>query len=126
VLPLALLGPNRTSDDFHSWSGELAEEIICALLPVQELRVLSRTASFALGIDPCLTRLRDELGVSHAIEGSLRKTENGLRITLRLIQTADGHALSWERFDCTPVDGAERIARQFAERVRTAMLTAQL
>ena len=123
VLPLALLGPNRVPDDFHAWSEELAEEIICALLPVSDVRVLSRTASFALGIDPGLTLLRDELGVSHAIEGSLRRTADGLRVTLRLIQTVDGHALSWERFDCAPTDAPaqERIAIQFAERVRSAV-----
>ena len=114
VLPLALLGPNRVSEDYHSWSEELAEEIICALLPVPEVRVISRTASFALGIDPGLTTLRSELGVSHAIEGSLRRTDAGLRITLRLIETAEGHALSWERFDCAMIDShalQERIAR---------------
>lgn len=124
VLQLALLGPNRSPDDFHSWSGELAEEIICALLPVPELRVMSRTASFALGVDPGLSLLRDELGVSHAIEGSLRKTADGLRVTLRLIETAEGHALSWQRFDCAPVDAPaqERIALQFAERVRTTVM----
>jgi TolB-like protein len=120
VLPLALLGPNRVPDDFHSWSEELAEEIICALLPVQDVRVVARTASFALGVDPGLTLLRDQLGVSHAIEGSLRRTPDGLRVTLRLIETAEGHAVSWERFDCATSDAPaqERIAVQFAERVR--------
>lgn len=121
VLPLAHLGPNREPDDFHSWSEGLAEEIIHALLPVPDLRVLSRTASFALGIDPGLTILRNELGVSHAIEGSLRRTETGLRVTLRLIETTGGHALSWERFDCSLVDDQslqEKIALQFAERVQ--------
>lgn len=124
VLPLALLGPNREPEDYHSWSEGLAEEIICALLPMTGLRVVSRTASFALGIDPGLTVLRNELGISHAIEGSLRRTETGLRITLRLIETTGGHALSWERFDCSPVDDQslqERIAVQFAERVQSAV-----
>ncbi len=124
VLPLALLGPNRVSDDYHSWSSALAEEIICALLPMPDLRVVSRTASFALGIDPGLTILRNELGVSHAIEGSLRRTETGLRVTLRLIETTEGHALSWERFDCSAVEShslQERIAVQFAERVQGAV-----
>jgi len=124
VLPLALLGPNREPEDYHSWSDGLAEEIICALLPMAGLRVVSRTASFALGIDPGLTILRNELGVSHAIEGSLRRTETGLRVTLRLIETTGGHALSWERFDCSPVDDQslqERIALQFAERVQSSM-----
>jgi DNA-binding SARP family transcriptional activator len=123
VLPLALLGPNRAPEDYHGWSEELAEEIICALLPVADVRVLSRTASFALGVDPGLTHLRDELGASHAIEGSLRKTADGLRVTLRLIETAEGHAVSWERFDCVTEDAPaqERIAAQFAERVRATV-----
>jgi DNA-binding SARP family transcriptional activator len=123
VLPLALLGPNRVPEDFHGWSEGLAEEIISALLPAQDVRVVSRTASFALGIDPGMTLLRNELGVSHAIEGSLRKTADGLRVTLRLIETAEGHAVSWERFDCDATDSPaqERIAVQFAERVRSVV-----
>jgi len=123
VLPLALLGPNRVPEDYHSWSAALAEEIICALLPMPELRVVARSASFALGIDPGLTILRNELGVSHAIEGSLRRTETGLRVTLRLIETSEGHALSWERFDCALDSESlqERIALQFAERVQGAV-----
>jgi len=128
VLPLALLGPNRVPEDYHGWSEELAEEIICALLPVADMRVFSRTASFALGIDPGLTMLRDELGASHAIEGSLRKTENGgLRVTLRLIETTEGHAVSWERFHCSAEDvpAQERIAAEFAERVRVFVTTAR-
>src|SRR5262249_28759650 len=128
VLPLALLGPNRVPEDYHGWSEELAEEIICALLPVADMRVFSRTASFALGIDPGITMLRDELGASHAIEGSLRKTENGgLRVTLRLIETTEGHAVSWERFHCSAEDvpAQERIAAEFAERVRVFVTTAR-
>jgi TolB-like protein len=123
VLPLALLGPNRVPEDYHSWSEELAEEIICALLPIPELRVVARSASFALGIDPGLAILRNELRVSHAIEGSLRRTETGLRVTLRLIETSEGHALSWERFDCALDSESlqERIALQFAERVQGAV-----
>ena len=124
VLPLALLGPNRTPHDDRSWSDGLAEEIISALLATPGFRVVARNASFALGPNPGLTLLRGELGVPFAIEGSMSRTASGLRATLRLIETVEGHALAWEKFHCEADDPhalQESIARSFAEKVREAV-----
>jgi TolB-like protein len=44
-----------------------------------------------------------------------------VRVTVRLIETGDGHAVWWERFDCSLTESAktqEHIAQRVAERVR--------
>ena len=53
--------------------------------------------------------------------GQLRRIDSGVRVTVRLIETGDGHAVWWERFDCSLTESAktqEHIAQRVAERVR--------
>ena len=121
VLPFAALGPNRADHDHTHWYDGLAEEMINALLAVSSMRVVARSASFSLGPTPSLASLRQELRVSHAVEGSVRRIDSGVRVTVRLIETSDGHAVWWERFDCSLTESAtmqEHIAQRVAERVR--------
>ena len=121
VLPFVILGPNRTPHDDLPWCEDLAEELIIALLDDGDVRVTARSASFALGPSPGLAALREHLGVSHAIEGSVRRTTTGLRVNVRLIDVALGTAVSWERFDCNAAEldaMPERIAERFVQRVR--------
>src|SRR5262249_35148210 len=97
VLPFVILGPNRTPHDDLPWCEDVAEELIIALLGAGDVRVTARSASFALGPSPGLAALREQLGVSHAIEGSVRRTTTGLRVNLRLIDVSLGTAVGWER-----------------------------
>lgn len=121
VLPFAILGPNRTTHDDRPWCDHLAEEMIHGLLDVAGVNVVARGASFALGPSPGLASLRDELAVSHAIEGSVRRTPSGLRVNARLIEAGEGRAIYWERFDISVSDldaMPEVVATRFIERVR--------
>jgi TolB-like protein len=121
VLPFVILGPNRTTHDDLPWCEDVAEELIIALLGAGDVRVTARSASLALGPSPGLTALREQLGVSYAIEGSVRRTTTGLRVNVRLIDVSLGTAVSWERFDCNAAEldaMPERIAERFVERVR--------
>jgi DNA-binding SARP family transcriptional activator len=124
VLPFAILGPNRMTHDDRPWCDELADEMITALLDVPDLHVVARSASFALGPNPGLAVLRDELAASHAIEGSVRRTPTGVRVNLRLIDAGEGRAIFWERFDCAASDAdamPERIATQFSKRLQEVL-----
>jgi TolB-like protein len=122
VLPFAVLGARSSEHDDRHWCDDLAEEMLSALIEIPGWRVVARSASFALGPTPGLAALRDELTTSHAVEGSIRRTATGLRVNLRVIDVADGRAVSWDRIDC---DSAEphfaqaAIARSLADRVRT-------
>lgn len=120
VLPFAVLGKRDDAADARQCADGIAEEIISAILDLPQRRVIGRAASFALGTSPSLAALR-ELGVSHAIEGCVRRTESGLRVTVRLLDGGDGRALWWHRADCTghdDLDAQEAVASLVANAVR--------
>jgi TolB-like protein len=78
----------------------LAEEIITSLTAIRDLRVIARTSSFAasrLGLDVC--ELGARLAVSHVLEGSVRKEGSRVRVTVQLVNAADGFHLWSEQYD---------------------------
>ena len=97
VLPLVNLSGSPETDYFGDG---LAEELISMLMGVDGLRVAARTSSFRFretGID-----VRDvgrKLKVSSILEGSVRKSGNKLRITVMLVNVADGFCLWSATYD---------------------------
>lgn len=88
VLPFADLSPKR---DKAFLAEGVAEEILSALGKNADLKVLGRSSSFALrdrAGDPAA--IRASLGVTHLLEGSVRSAGSDLRLSVRLIRTADG------------------------------------
>ena len=82
------------------FSDGLAEEIINALTHVPGLKVIARTSAFAFkGKHEDIRRIAEALGVTHVLEGSVRKAGNRLRVTAQLIAAADGTHLWSERYD---------------------------
>src|SRR5262249_3509585 len=78
----------------------LAEELINALTRIDGLRVASRTASFqfrSAGAD--VREVGQQLGVATLLEGSVRKSEDRLRITVQLIEAESGYHRWSERYD---------------------------
>jgi TolB-like protein/DNA-binding winged helix-turn-helix (wHTH) protein/Tfp pilus assembly protein PilF len=68
----------------------LAEEIIHQLTVLQSLKVISRTSSFYYrDKDLPLTNIANNLNVSYVLEGSVRKVEDTMRVTLQLIKAVD-------------------------------------
>jgi serine/threonine-protein kinase len=78
----------------------LTEEVINALTRIPELRVISRTSAFAAharGGD--IADIGRSLGVTHAIEGSVRRSDRRIRVTAQLVRVSD-HCHIWsERYD---------------------------
>lgn len=99
VLPFADMSPGRDQD----YLGEgVAEEIINALTHLSDLRVAARGASFQFrGPAVDIRAAGEQLGVTALLEGSIRKTENRLRITVQLVNVADGYHRWSLRFDRT-------------------------
>ena len=97
VLPFADMSPDKDQDYF----GEgIAEELIHALARIQELRVVARTSAFALkGRNMDVRDIGRMLNVQAVLEGSVRKAGRRLRITVQLVNVADGFHLWSERFD---------------------------
>ena len=97
VLPFADMSPERDQEYFCDG---IAEEIINALAQLEGLRVTARTSSFAFkGKPEDVREIGRRLGVGAVLEGSVRKAGERLRITVQLIDVADGYHLWSKRFD---------------------------
>ncbi len=114
VLPFADMSSERDQD--YLCEG-IAEELINALTNVEGLRVAARTASFRfrdIGAD--VQSVGRQLGVSALLEGSVRKSQNRLRVTVQLIEVATGYHRWSQRFDRT-FDDVFAIQDEIAESV---------
>lgn len=97
VLPFANLSGDASEDYFAEG---VTEEIQGALSQVPGLRVIGRTTTFALrGTAPSWADLRERLGVTAALEGSVRRSGNRLRVAAQLVDTRDGFQLWAGSFD---------------------------
>lgn len=97
VLPFADMSPRRDQD--YLCEG-LAEELINALTHVEGLRVAARSSSFQFrgpGVD--VRAAGRELDVAALLEGSVRKSDDRLRITVQLIDVGNGYHRWSRRFD---------------------------
>ena len=97
VLPFVNMGGDPEQEYF---SDGITEDLITDLSKVSALDVVARNTSFTYKGQPMEARsLGRQLGVSHIVEGSVRKSGNRLRITGQLIDAVSGHHLWAERYD---------------------------
>jgi TolB-like protein/tetratricopeptide (TPR) repeat protein len=97
VLPFADMSPGRDQD--YLCEG-LAEELINVLTQIDGLRVAARTASFQFrGAGADVQAVGRQLGVGTLLEGSVRKADDQLRVTVQLIEVATGYHRWSQRFD---------------------------
>ena len=101
------------------------EEVLNALARFRELQVISRNSTFRYknqAVDP--RDIGSELGVRYLVEGSVRRWENQVRVTVQLIETETGAHLSSEVYNreisaqnlfSIQEDIASRIAAELAE-----------
>src|SRR5215471_2115582 len=102
VLPFVNMSEDKAQEYF---SDGLAEEIINALVQIPGLKVTARTSAFAFrGKEQDITKIAEALHVGTILEGSVRKSGNRLRVTVQLINAADGYHLWSERYDRTVAD----------------------
>ncbi len=97
VLPFSDMSPERDQD--YLCEG-IAEEIMNALGKVKGLRVASRAAAFRFKpAEAEIGQIGEKLGVSTLLDGSVRKSGDRLRVTVELIDVADGFRLWSDRYD---------------------------
>jgi serine/threonine protein kinase/Tfp pilus assembly protein PilF len=78
----------------------LAEELITALTKVEGVRVAARTSTFTFkGKDVDIHDVGERLKVNAVLDGSVRKTGNGIRVSCQLLNTEDGYELWSEQYD---------------------------
>lgn len=102
VLPFLNISDDPQQDYF---SDGMTEDIITDLSKVSALAVLARTTSFSLRqVSAPVPELAERLGVSHILEGSVRKADGRLRVTAQLVDAATGTHLWAERYDRPAAD----------------------
>lgn len=123
VLPFSNLSP-EPGDYF---SDGLTEEIIHALSSVRGMRVVARTSCFALKHRNADVReVGNTLSVDFVLEGSIRKSGDALRVTVRLVSTTDGYQLWSRRYDRRTDDifaVQDDIAREIAGMLQASSYT---
>jgi TolB-like protein/Tfp pilus assembly protein PilF len=97
VLPFANLSTDAENEYFCDG---LAEELLNALAKIDDLKVAARTSAFSFkGRNANVSEIGRTLGVKTVLEGSVRRSGNRLRISVQLVNAADGYHLWSERYD---------------------------
>jgi len=99
VLPLENLGPNEEDEYF---SDGMTEEILNNLAQLEDIRVISRTSVFKLkGTELSLQEIGRRLNVDHVLEGSVRRSGEEVRITVKMVRVADDRTIWSQDYDRT-------------------------
>ncbi len=118
VMPFEDLSPNG---DQAYFADGLAEEIIGRLAGVEDLLVIGRTSSFRFrdsGDD--LPAIGRALGVGHVLEGSVRLSPAGFRVSARLVEAATGFEVWADTFD-RPIEDIFEVQGDIADAVAGAL-----
>jgi adenylate cyclase len=97
VLPFVNMSGEADQEYF---SDGISEDITTDLSKVSALEVVARNTAFGFkGQNPDVQQVAKQLGVSHVLEGSVRKAGNRIRINAQLIDGSTGKHLWADRFD---------------------------
>ncbi|MGD9040125.1 MAG: tetratricopeptide repeat protein [Desulfobacteraceae bacterium] len=97
VLPFVNMSGDPEQEYF---SDGMTEEIITALSKTPTVFVIARTSSFKYkGKEVDVRMVGRELGVRYVLEGSVRRSQDQLRITAQLVDAKTGNHLWAERWD---------------------------
>lgn len=119
VLPFKNISPEKESDYF---SDGLTEELLINLSRLKEMKVISRTSSMQFkGTDKDIRSIGRYLGVRYILEGSVRRYEDDLRISVQLIDVASDTQLWAETYKgrlADVFDIQEKVSRQIVDALR--------
>jgi adenylate cyclase len=118
VLPFANLSADSKQDYF---SDGLTMDIMTALVKIPGLFLISEISMFSYKSQaPSIRELGRRLGVSHVLDGGVRKAGDRIRITARLLETANGRQVWAERFD-RKIDDIFAVQDEITEKIVEAM-----
>ena len=121
VLPFENL---TTGDKYDYFSDGLTEEMITELarLSPERLGVIARTSAMQFkSTTKSIGQIGGELGVSHVLEGSVRRAGERVRITAQLIRVSDETHLWAQSYERAPRDVLEvqaEVARAVAQEIQ--------
>ena len=120
IAVLAFEDMSPDGDQAHFADG-ISEEILNVLAGVPGLKVPARSSSFQYrGKSPDVREVGRDLGVQTVLEGSVRKSQGSLRITVQLIDAEDGFHIWSETYDRRDEDVFE-VQQDIARSVLTAL-----
>ncbi|MSP42009.1 MAG: hypothetical protein EXR08_01365 [Alphaproteobacteria bacterium] len=92
---------NMSEDKSQEYLADgMTEDIITGLSYDSRLMVIARNSTFAYkGQSPDIRTVGRELGVRYVLEGSIRPIEDRVRITVQLIETANGSHVWADKID---------------------------
>jgi adenylate cyclase len=97
VLPFANMSPDPQDEYF---ADGMTEELITTISGISELSVISRTSVMGYkGTGKKVTEIGRELRVGTVLEGSVRKAENMVRITVQLLDASEDKHLWAHSYD---------------------------
>jgi len=125
VLPFENLSNDREDASF---ADGIQDDLLTKLAKIVDLKVISRTSVMGYRGKQNTRQIGDELGVSHVLEGSVRKTGAWLHINVQLIDTnTDAHVWA-EEYDRDLKDMfaiQSEIAQNAAKRLRVKISPAE-
>ena len=127
VVPFENLSPSGNDDWF---AGGLTQELLTTLGQASDLAVVSVDRAAINGASPLNgAELARQLGVDSAIEGSVRRADGRVRVSVQLSRAADGVVVwsqSYDRADTEIISIQEDVAFELANSLNTVTDTEQL
>jgi TolB-like protein/Tfp pilus assembly protein PilF len=118
VLPFVNLSADSKQDYF---SDGLTMDIMTALVRIPGLFLISEISMFSYKSQaPTIRELGHQLGISHVLDGGVRREGDRIRITARLLETATGRQVWAERYD-RKIDDIFAVQDEITERIVEAM-----
>ena len=125
VLPFENLSEEKESTFF---ADGVQDDILTKLAKIRDLKVISRTSVMQYRGNQNMREIGAALGISHTLQGSVRKTGTQLHLNAQLIDTRTDTHLWAEQYDCdlNSVFAAQSaIALKVAERLHAKLSTAE-
>jgi adenylate cyclase len=97
VLPFSVM---QGAADDEAFADGLTEDIITALSRIKALFVIARNSSFTYkGRAVDIRQVGRDLGIRYALEGSIRRSGDRLRVTAQLVEATSGNHIWAEKYD---------------------------
>ncbi len=103
VLPLANLS---TEPDNAFFADGIQDDLLASLAKIRDLKVISRSSvvQYRASLPRNLREISQQLGVTHVLEGSVRRAANRVLMNVELVDTRTHRQLWAERYDRTLAD----------------------
>ena len=103
VLPLENLSDEKENAYF---ADGIQDELLSNLSKIKDLKVISRTSvmQYKSGITRNLKEIAQQLGVSYVVEGSVRRAQNHVRVSVQLIDGRSDRHVWVQNYDRTLAD----------------------